>query len=449
MASATSKVSVVTTGTSVRNRRKNYYVTDVTTLADGSIQRQTYRSDAQGNNKQLVQTVKTDSSGKIVSDVVSSGATAQEKKSLANPDSTLRKSIRDQTKDAGEAALANEEQAAAGGLTDVGKKNLDVVGGGSGNNQKTNDGDGGDANAPTDAGPELKDVKQRTDYQQVIRYPEDLDTNKQDFLKLMMVEYQPRGLNFQAGGLGIAPRGNLDSALSPDATSVGGRNILSNIFLPIPGGINDSNNVGWGDDKLDPVKLALTKVAGSFIMGEDVRNQVSQIAGGVQNNSEEVKDAAGAKITEGITGVNKLAREQGAVLNNNLELLFSGAQLRKFSFTFKFTPRSKDEAQSVLKIIRTLKQGMSAKKSNSFLFVKSPHTFFLGYYKGGSQRLHPFLNRFKECALTQLSVQYAPAGNYATYTDGSPTQYTVQMSFAELEPVFDDDYGDDYSNVGF
>ena len=264
-----------------------------------------------------------------------------------------------------------------------------------------------------------------------------------------MVEYQPRGLNFQAGGLGIAPRGNLDSALSPDATSVGGRNILSNIFLPIPGGINDSNNVGWGDDKLDPVKLAMTKVAGSFIMGKGVRDQVSQISGGVQNNSEEVKEAAGAKITEGITGVNKLAREQGAVLNNNLELLFSGAQLRKFSFTFNFTPRSKDEAQSVLKIIRTLKQGMSAKKSNSFLFVKSPHTFFLGYYKGGSQRLHPFLNRFKECALTQLSVQYAPAGNYATYTDGSPTQYTVQMSFAELEPVFDDDYGDDYSNVGF
>ena len=90
MASATSKVSVVTTGTSVRNRKKSYYVTDVTTLADGSIQRQTYRSDAQGNNKQLVQTVKADGSGKIVSDVVSPGASAQEKRDLANPNSTLR-----------------------------------------------------------------------------------------------------------------------------------------------------------------------------------------------------------------------------------------------------------------------------------------------------------------------------------------------------------------------
>ena len=441
MASKQSKPNVVSRGTSVRNQKKSYYVTNVTTLADGSVQRETFRTDDKGNNQVKISQVTAKPDGTIEDEVLST-ATAQEKKDLANPNSKLRNTIRTQTDSVKQDIVDNN-------VDGVTSDTVDKAGGGSGNNQKTNDGDGGDANAPTDAGPELKDVKQRTDYQQVIRYPEDLDTNKQDFLKLMMVEYQPRGLNFQAGGLGIAPRGNLDSALSPDATSVGGRNILSNIFLPIPGGINDSNNVGWGDDKLDPVKLALTKVAGSFIMGEDVRNQVSQISGGVQNNSKEVKDAAGAKITEGITGVNKLAREQGAVLNNNLELLFSGAQLRKFSFTFNFTPRSKDEAQSVLKIIRTLKQGMSAKKSNSFLFVKSPHTFFLGYYKGGSQRLHPFLNRFKECALTQLSVQYAPAGNYATYTDGSPTQYTVQMSFAELEPVFDDDYGDDYSNVGF
>ena len=125
MASATSKVSVVTTGIG-RSKTKKYYVTDVTTLADGSIQRQTYRSDAQGNNKELVQTVKADPDGNITTDT-QPGATTEEKRALANPDSSLRKSIRDQTKDAGEAALKNEEQAARGGLTDVGKKNLEAV----------------------------------------------------------------------------------------------------------------------------------------------------------------------------------------------------------------------------------------------------------------------------------------------------------------------------------
>ena len=51
---------------------------------------------------------------------------------------------------------------------------------------------------------------------------------------------------------------------------------------------------------------------------------------------------------------------------------------------------------------------MSAKKAADFLFVKSPHTFFLGYYKGAE--LQPYMNKFKECALTNMSVQYAPDG---------------------------------------
>jgi hypothetical protein len=218
--------------------------------------------------------------------------------------------------------------------------------------------------------------------------------------------------------------------------------------LPIPGGISDQNNVGWGDDKLDPLQVAGAELVQGALEGA-LGDAAGNVAAGVKQQAEGVKTAVKGAVTKSITGVNALGRIEGAVLNNNLELLFSGAELRKFTFTFNFTPRSASESQSVLQIIRTLKQGMSPKKSDGFLFIKSPHTFFLGYYKGGSQRLNPFLNKFKECALTGLSVQYAPAGNYATYTDGSPTQYTVQMAFSELEPVFDDDYGDGYADVGF
>ena len=447
MASATSKVSVVTTGTSVRNRRKNYYVTDVTTLADGSIQRQTYRSDAQGNNKQLVQTVKTDSSGKIVSDVVSSGASAQEKKSLANPDSTLRKSIRDQTKDAGEAALANEEQAAAGGLTAVGKKNLDVVAGGSGNkaNNAENDGTQQSPAPPTSGKGYSSDT--RTDYNggESLRYPSSLGTENQDqdFLKIQMVKYEPRGLSFQGTG-GIPSRSGLTSkGKAPD-----GRDILSTIFLPIPSGIQDQNQVGWNKDEADPVKLAMADFAKSTITQgvSGASDSLSKTADTLKNNPG-IKEAIASQLTRNLTGVNVLGRTEGVVINSNIELLFDGPSLRTFSFNFKFAPRDKDEAKEVQKIIRTLKQGMSAKKAADFLFIKSPHTFFLGYYKGAE--LQPFMNKFKECALTNLSVQYAPDGPFATFTDGSMTSYGVSMTFQELEPVFDNDYGEDYDNIGF
>jgi len=39
-------------------------------------------------------------------------------------------------------------------------------------------------------------------------------------------------------------------------------------------------------------------------------------------------------------------------------------------------------------------------------------------------------------------MQYTPDGNYSTYHDGSMTAYQMQLSFKEIEPVFDDDYND-------
>ena len=442
MASATSKVSVVTTGVG-RSKRKKYYVTDVTTLADGSIQRQTYRSDAKGNDKQLVQTVKTDSSGKIVSDVVSSGATAQEKKSLANPDSTLRKSIRDQTKNAGEAALANEEQAAAGGLTAVGKKNLDVIAGGSGNKANNPENDG-TQQSPAPSSPTSDkgyESDARTTYDKKLRYPLSLGETEQDqdYLKIQMVEYEPRGVNFQQSG-GIPSRPGLTDGKSP-------RTVLSAIFLPIPSGIQDDNRVGWNKDEADPVKLAMADFA---------KQTITKGAEGAKDSAKNLKEtlkgpgiskAVESAVVKNLTGINVLGRTEGAVINSNIELLFSGPELRTFTFNFKLSPRDKNEAKEIQKIIRTLKQGMSAKKAADFLFIKSPHTFFLGYYKGAE--LQPFMNKFKECALTSMSVQYAPDGPFATFTDGSMTSYGMSLTFQELEPVFDNDYGEDYKNIGF
>ena len=55
MASATSKVAPVKVsekqGRASSKSVQKYYVTDVTTLGDGSIMRETYSTDANGNNK--------------------------------------------------------------------------------------------------------------------------------------------------------------------------------------------------------------------------------------------------------------------------------------------------------------------------------------------------------------------------------------------------------------
>ena len=133
MASAKSGISKVTTGTSVRNRRENFYQTEVTTLADGSVKRETFRTDKNGNNSVKISEVTADKDGNITNDTTLSTASKEERRSLQNPNSQLRNSIRQQTKEAGDKAQANSID--PGGA-------LEKSGGGSGNtatDQETGD----------------------------------------------------------------------------------------------------------------------------------------------------------------------------------------------------------------------------------------------------------------------------------------------------------------------
>ena len=85
---------------------------------------------------------------------------------------------------------------------------------------------------------------------------------------------------------------------------------------------------------------------------------------------------------------------------------------------------------------------MAPIRSKANLFLKSPHTFQINYkYRGTGNQDHKFLNKFKECALQGFGVQYTPTGNYSTFSDGIMTQYQVTMTFTELEPIFNDNYG--------
>ena len=164
----------------------------------------------------------------------------------------------------------------------------------------------------------------------------------------------------------------------------------------------------------------------------------------VAGNSTEVGAALATYLAGQASGTqNLMSRATGAILNPNMELLFNAPALRNFTFNFSLSPRDEKEGETVVRIIRFFKQGMSPIRSKSNLFLKSPHTFRLSYkYRGeGSKGDHPFMNKFKECALQSFNVQYTPTGNYSTYKDGVMSQYKVSMQFAELEPIFNDDYG--------
>ena len=261
-------------------------------------------------------------------------------------------------------------------------------------------------------------------------YPKTLRKTDQDVIKFTVLEYKPRGFKAKEGSLDFFDERNV----------VKDRTIAGSVTLPIPGVVTDANACEWGEDSMTALDAAIANIGLEFLTG-DVSGALKNTASGVQKNKEEIKTALSSAVVSAATGSkgqSLLTRATGNIMNPNMELLFKKPALRPFNFTFKLAPRSKDEGKEVIQIIRTFKQAMAPIKSASYLFLKSPYTFRLQYLHRGSP--HPALNLFKECALQTLTVNYAPEGQYATYEDGVPTAYEMQMQFTELEPVFNDDY---------
>ena len=230
------------------------------------------------------------------------------------------------------------------------------------------------------------------------------------------------------------------------------------ITLPIPQDVNDSNIVTWGDDTMNIFQLAGVAAAANFVerpgatfqQGLDFIQKGIDLGGAIDSKLQTaIRNAiAGAAVNQlggNVNAQNLIARTTGQVLNSNLELLFGGVNLRSFPFSITFTPRYEEEALEVKRIIRQFKMSMAAKAGKRFsggsasgIFLNSPDVFSLRYMHNGQD--HPFLNSFKICALTGMSVNYTNAGTYASYGDGSPVSIRLNMTFKELNPVYSEDY---------
>jgi hypothetical protein len=276
------------------------------------------------------------------------------------------------------------------------------------------------------------------------RYPLDIDKIKQDKIKFSMLQYSPRGFSSFTRG-SSETLGMLKDREGTD------KRIIGTAYLPVPSGISEVNSAGWDGTPATPFQLlaqniALTTVQQGISAGADVVGGVAKAAVSPSNNPD-FGNAVSTGIAEAATNSGGLlSRTQGAIINPNLELLFNAPTLRPFNFTFKMSARSDKEAEEIIKIIRFFKQGMSPQKSESNLFIKAPHTFKIQYLLGSTNKDHPFIGQIKECALQNFVVNYTPEGQYATFYDGVLVSYEIQMTFSELEPVFNEDYGENFVN---
>ena len=272
-----------------------------------------------------------------------------------------------------------------------------------------------------------------------LTFPEGLGRTDQDVIKFNMLEYVPKGLTTAGGSFGPSDRPK-------------GRKIIGSIVLPIPAGIGDQSNVSWGPNSMNVGQMAAAGIGMELLGDSKEKNAIGDTIDALSSNNPDVKDAIKNALAAAATGGNPnalLGRTTGNILNPNMELLFSAPALRPFNFNFLLSPRNTRESRTIVKILRFFKQGMAPIRSESNLFLKSPHTFQMQYLHRGNSD-HKFLNRFKECALQSLGVNYTPNNNYSVYEDGSMQAYQMNMTFTELTPVFNDEFpSDGDSSVGY
>ena len=239
------------------------------------------------------------------------------------------------------------------------------------------------------------------------------------------------------------------------------------IELPIPQEVNDSNSVTWGEDRLNALEMATLSVAqqamsnpGGTVRAAQDAVQIFESGIKIPGLNQETQDSVRAAISgaalrqlgSNVSSKSVISRSTGQILNNNLELLFSGVNLRSFPYSITFSPRSRKESDVVKSIIRSLKMSMAAKAGESDgsaaqgIFLKSPDVFQLKYLKDGKD--HPFLNKFKICALTGMQVNYTNAGTYTSYSDGTPVNIRMNLTFKEINPIYHEDYLQSKSGSG-
>ena len=319
---------------------------------------------------------------------------------------------------------------------------------------------------------------------EILAYPLDIDP-LQDHMKITRYEYLRTDINASKPA---GQKKRFDKKINIAGDSVRGNKPKGSILLPMPKP-TDVNAADWGKSELNESGLfglgAAAKLSfGGAAIGKDPVQRAKENAMRTRKSGSMFRDRPGltgligapfdavgrsrqflqaqaatrlAKTASAAAGVEidtdtLLARVGSKVLNPNAEMLFQGPTIRQFAFSFQMIARSEKEGREIRRIIKFLKEGMSAKFENT-TFLKNPDVFILQYKNGkGEFDMLNTVNRFNPggLALTLLNTDYAPSGYWSAYTDSQPVAIKMDMNFTELRPIYQDDQlkleGD---NVGY
>lgn len=232
------------------------------------------------------------------------------------------------------------------------------------------------------------------------------------------------------GAAGLFVGGNVSGTTTREQ-----KRLKAAIALHMPNNLNIRYSTSWSEEDTGSTE-ALSKV------GEDAAGLLKSLGDVKLSNMlpESVKSAGKTTGTDiAMAGASEFMQKSGTVSartglagNPKKEMVFKGVDFRTFSFDYNFFPRDETEAQHVYDIIYLFKFHMHPEymaDTSNFLYVY-PSEFDISYFSGTG--INQFIHRHASCVLTELSVNYTPNGNFATFANGMPTQISITLTFKEL-----------------
>jgi hypothetical protein len=197
------------------------------------------------------------------------------------------------------------------------------------------------------------------------------------------------------------------------------------------GGLQDfTNYMSGGQEINDTLKKDLKQLAASGITIGGA-GALGALAGGP------IGALIGATVGGAGTAAQGLMSRFNKTLNSHLAVLFDGVGFRTFQFSYRFIPRSPDEAETLKQIIFQFKQAMypSLPADNKFLFTY-PDEFLISF----APSLQSSMFKFKRSVLKDMQVNYNGDGVPRFFDDGNPAVIDISMTFQEVEIVTKEDF---------
>lgn len=212
----------------------------------------------------------------------------------------------------------------------------------------------------------------------------------------------------------------------------------ADIIMYVPVGIAETFGASWtGGDMgiIGSIEKAFTGEGGTGSFMDQTKDLLMGALG------EGAGKIAAAAVGNPALKNAALKRADGKQINPQYEIFFERPTARNFTFDFKMIPRNAQEAQAIQDIVRTFK-AYSAPELDSTgeagRYYKYPCYFQIEYWN--ADRLH----RLKNCALTNITINYTGSGTPGTYYDGAPVQTDMTLSFMESELLTREDINNGY-----